>query len=236
MSNAPITYWHQGISCVNEQWENAYTKFETPSQEIKKFVGRFKAMGAERWTKDAQIVDLFCGRGNGLVALEKLGFQNLNGVDLSPDLVAQYDGPAKMYVADCRFLKFDENSIDYVTLQGGLHHLESIENDVNKTLAEIHRSLKPNGHFVSVEPWNAPFLRFMHLTYKLKPIRAIWGKLDALATMTELEYPIYNNWIGAPAQVLSLYKKYFETVHLKFAWGKIQFVGKKKQLPNQGAQ
>ena len=70
----------------------------------------------------------------------------------------------------------------------------------------------------------------MHLTYKMKPIRAVWGKLDALATMTELEYPIYNNWIQAPDQVLALYNKYFETAHLKFAWGKIQFIGKKKQL------
>lgn len=228
MTTHPITYWHEGLSCVNDDWENAYVKFETPEQEISKFIKRFKVLGSDKWDKNAKIVDLFCGRGNGLVALEKLGFKNLSGVDLSPDLIAQYKGPAKLYVADCRHMEFESNSVDYMTLQGGLHHLPDLEQDVEKTLNEIHRILNKDGHFVSIEPWLTPFLSFMHFTYKMKPVRKVWGKLDALATMTELEYPIYNNWIDNPEKVLAIYKKYFEPVHLKFVAGKIQFVGKKK--------
>jgi len=87
---------------VRTRWEEAYVRFETPEQEIAKFISRLKKLGQADWKRDAQIVDIFCGRGNGLKALELLGFTNLEGVDISPELVARYDGPAKMHVADCR--------------------------------------------------------------------------------------------------------------------------------------
>jgi len=52
------------------------------------------ALGADAWPRRAQIVELFCGRGNGLRALERLGFRELAGIDLSPTLVARYAGRA----------------------------------------------------------------------------------------------------------------------------------------------
>src|ERR1700693_3052243 len=81
-----------------DPWEAAYLRFETPEQEIQKFITRLNRMGATEWPRDAEIGELFCGRGNGLVALERLGFTRLEGVDLSPRLVAQYRGPAKCFV------------------------------------------------------------------------------------------------------------------------------------------
>src|SRR5437762_12555511 len=49
-------------------WEAAYLRFETPEEEIRKFIGRLNRLGARQWPSDAEIVELFCGRGNGLVA------------------------------------------------------------------------------------------------------------------------------------------------------------------------
>ena len=71
-------------------WEAAYERFETPRQEIEKFTRRLRRIGAAGWPRDAKIVELFCGRGNGLHALSNLGFTHLEGVDLSPRLVARY--------------------------------------------------------------------------------------------------------------------------------------------------
>src|ERR1700733_5234439 len=85
-----------------DPWEAAYLRFETPEQEIQKFIGRLKKLGAEGWPKNAEIVELFCGRGNGLNALERLGFSNVEGVDLSPRLLAQYRGSATCTQGDCR--------------------------------------------------------------------------------------------------------------------------------------
>ena len=50
-------------------------------------------MGAMKWPRNAKIVELFCGRGSGLRALHQLGFRAVEGIDLSPSLAAEYDGP-----------------------------------------------------------------------------------------------------------------------------------------------
>jgi len=47
-------------------WEAAYLRFESPEEEIRKFVRRLTRLGAPQWPRDAEIVELFCGRGNGV--------------------------------------------------------------------------------------------------------------------------------------------------------------------------
>ena len=108
-------------------------------------------------------MELFCGRGNGLHALEQLGFTRLEGVDLSGRLLAQYRGKAKCYEADCRKLPFADRSKDILIVQGGLHHLPDLPEDLEKTLAEMHRVVRKNGRLVIVEPWRTPFLTVAHL-------------------------------------------------------------------------
>lgn len=107
----------------SDPWETAYARFETPAQEIRKFTRRLTKLGVAHWSRRAEIVELCCGRGNGLHALNQLGFTRLAGVDLSASLVRQYEGPATLYVCDCRQLPFDTQSKDIVIVQGGLHHL-----------------------------------------------------------------------------------------------------------------
>src|SRR5256885_13807495 len=87
-----------------DPWEAAYLRFETPEQEIRKFIRRLQKLGASQWPRDAHIVELFCGRGNGLHALHRLGFRHLEGVDPSPPLLAQYKGPAPFPVGARRHL------------------------------------------------------------------------------------------------------------------------------------
>jgi hypothetical protein len=67
----------------NDPWEEAYLRFESPEEEIRKFIGRLKFMGATKWPRNAKIVELFCGRGSGLRALHQLGFSEVEGIDLS---------------------------------------------------------------------------------------------------------------------------------------------------------
>ena len=133
-------------------WEDAYLRFETPDQEVRKFTSRLHALGAGRWSKDAVILDLFCGRGNGLVALEHLGFKNLCGIDLSPRLVRRYSGSGRCVAADCRSLPIRAASQDVAIVQGGLHHLPDVRTDLPLVIAEVQRVLKPGGVFVVVEP------------------------------------------------------------------------------------
>jgi SAM-dependent methyltransferase len=210
---------------LTDPWELAYSRFETPEQEIRKFVARLRELGAEQWPKNSAIVELFCGRGNGLHALQQLGFSQIEGADLSPRLLAQYYGAARTTVADCRELPFADGTKDVVIVQGGLHHLPALPGDLDRTCAEIRRVLKGDGRVIFVEPWLTPFLRLVHAVCENPLARRCSAKLDALATMIEYERRTYEQWLTQPNLVLSVAEKHFAATQQSFAWGKWRFVG-----------
>ena len=215
---------------VQRRWEEAYVRFETPEQEIRKFVARLKGLGQAKWPRDASVVDIFCGRGNGLKALELLGFTNLEGVDISGDLLARYEGPAKMYEADCRSLPFEDETKDMVVVQGGLHHLPNLPSDLDQTFAEVRRVLKAGGLFVMVEPWSTPFLTMVHGISDLRLARKFSNTLDAFATMTHYEAGTYFNWLSRPSEVDGLLARHFDATLDDVGWGKKRFVGTRKPV------
>lgn len=208
---------------IQKRWEEAYILFETPEQEIKKFVRRLKKLGQQDWKREAQIVEIFCGRGNGLKALESLGFRNLEGVDISPDLLSRYDGPAKMYKADCRMLPFDSNSRDIIIVQGGLHHLPNLPEDLELTLAEVWRVLKPDGKFVMVEPWRTPFLDVVHFLSDRGVVRRFSAKFDAFAAMTHYEAETYFNWLSRSEGIMKVIREHFRVERAEARFGKLSF-------------
>ena len=206
-------------------WEAAYLRFQTPEEEISKFIGRLDRLGARRWPRDGEIVELFCGRGNGLVALERLGFTRLEGVDLSPRLIAQYQGSANCVVADCRQLPFADRSKDALIVQGGLHHLPNLPGDLEQTFCEMQRVLRKGGRVMFVEPWRTPFLTFVHFVSQMPMVRRLSNKMDALATMTEHEIRTYAQWLNQPDLIKKMAHAHFVAVRESFAWGKWNFVG-----------
>jgi len=218
--------FEKGQSLSKDPWESAYMRFETPEQEIDKFIARLHRLGASSWSKDLRIVELFCGRGNGLHAFERLGFHSLEGVDLSARLIGEYRGAAKCYVADCRQLPFLTGSKDAAVVQGGLHHLLNLPGDLDETFREIRRVLTSEGRVLIVEPWLTPFLRLVHLVAGNPASRKLSSRLDALATMIDYERQTYEQWLGQPKQISGLARKHFEPLHESFAWGKWNFIGR----------
>ncbi len=206
-------------------WEDAYLRFATPQQEVKKFVRRLRALGAHQWDRDLRVVELFCGRGNGVDAWRQLGFHRAEGLDLSEELVRQYRGPARIQVGDARQLPFDDASCAVVCVQGGLHHLNDME-DVRRVLQEIQRVLKPAGRLVVIEPWLTPFLRFVHAACRLRFLRRISRRLEALATMIELERETYDAWLAAPQEILDALRAVAELTIVRIGWGKLMLVGR----------
>lgn len=211
--------------CCSSPWEEAYARFETPEQEIAKFTRRLLKLGAAKWDKRLHVVELFCGRGNGLHALSRLGFRHLEGVDLSESLLTKYEGDAKCYLCDCRQLPFENASRDVVIVQGGLHHLPRLPDDVEMTLREIRRVLRPGGFAVIIEPWLTPFLRFVHAICASRLARRFSVKLDAFATMTENERETYEQWLAAPATIRSLLENTLGRTKIVTRWGKIACLG-----------
>ncbi|MEN1681252.1 MAG: class I SAM-dependent methyltransferase [Planctomycetota bacterium] len=215
-------------ACCDDTWEAAYERFETPQQEVAKFRGRLRWFGAHRWERSLRVVELFCGRGNGLVAWRQLGFENLEGADLSEQLLRQYDGPAKCYVADCRKLPFEDGTRDVISVHGGLHHLPDLPADVAQTLDEASRVLRPGGRLLVVEPWNTPFLHLVHGLSAQPMARRAWSKLDAFQQLYEHEQATYDNWRSRPEELLGLFEDRFEIERLSTTWGKLRLLGRKR--------
>lgn len=226
-SQAPqMTYWHEGLRCCNARWEEAYRRFETSEQEVAKFRRRMQWAGLTEWDQDRPVADLFCGRGSGLVALEQLGFRNLAGVDLSPDLLGRYRGAARTYVGDCRDLKFEPGSLYGVTIQGGLHHLPRLPEDLVACLDAVHRSLARDGRVFICEPWRTPFLQVAHFCCCVGLFRRLYGRLDALAVMIEEERESYMNWLARPAEIMGLLEARFRVEKADRSGGKLMYVGR----------
>lgn len=217
-----------GEICCASGWEEAYARFETPEEERRKFVRRLRRLGARDWPRSSQIVEIFCGRGNGMHALHELGFTEVEGVDLSGALLARYRGPARTYVADCRHLPFPDGSRDILIVQGGLHHLEILPDDLEQTLSEVQRVLRPGGRFVLVEPWSTPFLSLVHTVSELPIVRRISNKMDAFATMTRFERRTYEQWLAQPRAILQLLDRHFSRDWSSVGWGKLLCVGRPK--------
>lgn len=218
----------QSVTPDIETWEAAYVRFETPHEEIRKFIRRLRQLGADEWPRQARILELFCGRGNGLVALERLGFTHVHGVDLSPRLVGMYRGSARCVVGDCRALPVQAGSQDVAVVQGGLHHLPVLPDDLERVVAETQRVLKPSGLFVVVEPWQTPFLEFVHRAGCSGLGRRVWAKMDALATMIEHERDTYERWLREPELISTALGHRFEPILSRKGWGKLLFVGRRR--------
>ncbi len=119
------------------------------------------AQGAERrfagWLpedKSVPILDMGCGAGNFLFALQRLGYSDLTGVDLSPEQVAvaiRWCPGAKIVEGDVfDVLKANPGRFALIS---GLDILEHFRKEEALTFLElIHRALRPGGRLILQTP------------------------------------------------------------------------------------
>lgn len=212
------------------KWERAYQAFETPEEELAKFLGRLRTIGADRWDRGSRVLEVCSGRGAGLRAWSALGFADVIGVDYSHALVAGHHGPGRCILGDARAIPLESGSCGVVAVQGGLHHLFSFA-DVDQALAEMCRISAPDGQIVIIEPWLTPFLRVVHAACGIPLARRLWPKVDFLATMIEEERDTYERWLGTPEEHLALIRRHIDVRLLRRQWGKLVVVGSAAKPP-----
>ncbi len=210
------------------QWEAAYARFETPEQEIEKFTRRLQRLDIGPGADHLRVVELFAGRANGLEALARLGFRRSFAVDRSFRLISSSPLRHRASAADARELPLLSGSVDLVIVQGGLHHLEKLPDDLDATLSEIARVLRPGGRVYIVEPALTLFLAGAHAICRSRTARRLSRRVDALATMIELEMPVYARWLDDLDDSVARVRAYFETIRVERRWGKLLFAGRKR--------
>ena len=209
-------------------WEQAYQRFQTPAEERRKFIRRLRRLGVHHWDRASRVIEVCSGRGNGVLAWRQLGFSHVIGVDLSRALVERSACRPHGIVGDARRLPVQASSQDVAVVQGGLHHLPSME-DVRAALAEMRRVLKPDGRAIIIEPWPTPFLRGVHLVAERRLMRRLSNRLDAFAAMTDEERPTYEAWLARPRVILEAVTTQFDTLVIRRRFGKLVFLGRPRR-------
>lgn len=99
--------------------------------------------------KDKKVLEIGCGLGTMLMNWAKTG-ADCTGIDLNPTSIHQTKKrfelnnlDADIQLADSRNLPFPKETFDYVYSWGVLHHSP----DLDKSIAEFFRVLKPGGQF-----------------------------------------------------------------------------------------
>ncbi len=109
-------------------------------------VGRTLDFIAEQLTKDARILDLGAYCSEVPVALARMGYTGVHGVDLNPDVKAMpYADRVQYTVSDFMRTPFDAGSFDAVTSISVIEH----GYDPERLFAEAGRLLRPGGYFIS---------------------------------------------------------------------------------------
>jgi SAM-dependent methyltransferase len=114
------------------------------------------------------VLDAMCGSGQTTDYLVSRGAQ-VTGLDLSYKVIEQFKSQwPTCHAVERSILEsgFRDNSFDCISIVGGLHHMHP---HLNQAVREIHRILKPGGHFCFMEP---------HAGSLPNLIRRVWYKHD----------------------------------------------------------
>jgi SAM-dependent methyltransferase len=214
-----------------KSWNEAYLAFETPEAETRKFVRRLSQLGAQDWPKASRVVELFCGRGSALDAWLELGFDEVVGLDLEPDLIRDCPRLKRRFVhGDARALPFEAASVDVTAIHGGLHHLANWD-DRDKVISECARVLRNGGRLIVVEPSLDLFLDMVHWVCKWRWARSASSRVDALAEMIELEGSTYQEWIKETPLLRQRLEREFRLDRFEIRFGKVLCLARKRQIP-----
>ncbi len=138
------------------------------------------------WDKHPQrILDLATGTGDFALAVDRLGPQQVVGIDMAIEMLrlgaakVAAKGPSArvdLLVGDAEQLPFQDNTFDMVTGAFGVRNFGHIPSG----LAEAHRVLKPGGQLLVLdfcEP-TAPLFRQLYLFYFHKVLPLIGGLIS----------------------------------------------------------
>jgi len=96
--------------------------------------------------RNEPVLDIGCYASEIIVVLHKLGYSNLAGADLNPDLkMMPYQNAIRYEISDFMHTKFADSSFRAITSISVIEH----GFDGPSLLKEISRLLKPNGYFIA---------------------------------------------------------------------------------------
>jgi SAM-dependent methyltransferase len=127
-----------------------------------------------------EVLDAMCGSGQTTDYLLARGAR-VTGLDISNEIIETFEARWSNATVINRSLLdsgLPDNSFDCVAVVGGLHHIHP---NVKRAVREIHRVLKPGGHFCFMEPHSGSLPDI---------IRRVWYRFDRFFSENEASIDI----------------------------------------------
>ena len=174
-----------------ERFENKFYKaIYNSSEDFLKYL--------KSYAKDSLILDYGCGIGSFVKKVAEYNPKKITGIDISEISIEKAKRNTKdlkiktdFKVENCEKTSFNNNSFDIIYGTGVIHHLQ-----IEKSLDEIFRILKPNGNLLFIEPLGT------------NPIINLYRKLTPKARSVD-EHPLIE-------KDLDYIKKKFIDINIKY--------------------
>lgn len=150
---------------LSKQLADKYNETEPHYKPENKGVVRDKLSQLKEQTQGKELLDMGCGTGF-IIDIAKEFFEDINGVDISQEMLDKVNiehkrGRVRLFKESTEASGFSFDYFDIVTAYSLLHHLHNIE----PTIKEAYRVLKPGGIFWSALDPNYYFREALHSTY-----------------------------------------------------------------------
>jgi ubiquinone/menaquinone biosynthesis C-methylase UbiE len=143
---------HKGISVVDSQLQSVMRRFGLlAGVKVGDVLKSWDVLATidfleSHLEKTDPVLDIGCYASEVIVALHKLGFSNLTGVDINPDLIRMpYRNLINYKVCDFMTMPFGDASFMAVTSISVIEH----GLDVTSLFKEMSRVLRTNGYFIA---------------------------------------------------------------------------------------
>jgi len=153
---------------VEEMFDNISHRYDALNHILSLNIDKFwrkNTIRKLRPYKPVEILDIATGTGDFAIAATKLEDVKITGIDISEGMLnmgrekikkKNLEDRIAFFKADSEKLPFDNNKFDAAIVGFGVRNFENLE----KGLSEIHRVIKPGGHFFVLEfskPEKTPF-------------------------------------------------------------------------------
>lgn len=182
-SHIGATTWQAQLGAAERQQQQHYDRiaadYETHYNDEwsveyrRRFI--YEPMFAGLDLANMQVLDAMCGSGQTTSFLLTRG-ASVTGLDISNEVIDTFQSrwtAANVVKRSLLDSGLPDNSFDCVAVVGGLHHIHP---NVKAAVREIHRVLKPGGHFCFMEPHSGSLPDL---------VRKVWYRFDSFFSDNE---------------------------------------------------
>lgn len=187
---------NQKTGINSDEWREGYSSGQKSffAKNNQTHTQRLEKMNVLSLKKDSQILDIGCGNGNLIAFLEAKGFTDLAGIEPDAELIKEQVSKTELRAGKASSLPWEDKSFDAVLVMAAMHHFETDE-ELEKSLNEIHRVLKPGGQFSFCEPSNT-LTRSVLTKILMSPLSSLFTFSRNKKLMVLDEWDTLNWWLA----------------------------------------